>query len=130
MESHCLSHQLAAAVAERKALDVVVIDVRGRCSYADYLVLASGTSDTHVQSIAQGCELSLKRDGMRSIGREGFRAGQWALLDFGDVVLHVFHTFTRQNYDLDGLWSDAPRVPFEQPSAEAPPPRGLWAPAG
>jgi ribosome-associated protein len=98
---------------ERKALDVVVIDVRGRSSYTDYIVIASGTSDRHVQSVAENVEVTIKHEGQMSIGREGLREGQWALIDFGGVVLHVFHQFTREVYHLESMWEDAPRVPVQ-----------------
>ncbi|MEZ4270544.1 MAG: ribosome silencing factor [Myxococcota bacterium] len=74
------------------------------------LVLASGTSDRHVQSIAEGCAESLKNQGVRTLSSEGLREGQWALVDFGDVVLHVFHQFTRDVYDLETLWQQAKRL--------------------
>ncbi len=110
MEGNALSQRLAELAADRKALAIKIIDVRGRCGYADYLVLASGTSDRHVQSIAELAEQEVKQAGVRSIGREGLREGQWALIDYGNVVLHVFHQFTRAVYDLDGLWRDAPQT--------------------
>lgn len=95
---------------DRKALDVITLDITGRSSYADYLVIASGTSDRHVQSIAEVVESTLaKEDGVRSMGREGLREGQWALIDFGGVVLHVFHQFTRESFDLESLWKTAPK---------------------
>lgn len=112
---------------ERKALDVVVIDVRGRSSYTDYLVIASGTSDRHVQSVAELVEVDLKHEGVVSMGREGLREGQWALIDFGGVVLHVFHQFTREQYDLEAMWEDAPRVRVQMPASFAMA-SGAWAP--
>lgn len=111
---------------ERKALDVVVIDVRGRSSYTDYLVIASGTSDRHVQSVAELVEITVKQqDGVMSLGREGLREGQWALIDFGSVVLHVFHQFTREQYDLESMWEDAPRVRVQSQALAAA--AGAWA---
>ncbi len=110
MESTTLSQRIAEVAADRKALDIKVIDVRGLCSYADFLVLASGTSDRHVQSIAELVEKEIKQEGASCIGREGLREGQWALIDFGDVVFHVFHEFTRKLYDMDELWRSAPQT--------------------
>ena len=104
LESTHLSRRIAEVADERKALDIEVIDVRGRCSYADFLVIASGTSDRHVTSIAELVDSTLHAEGVRSIGREGLREGQWALIDFGSVMVHVFHQFTRQDYDLESLW--------------------------
>jgi ribosome-associated protein len=104
----------------------VVIDVRGRSSYADFLVIASGTSDRHVQSIAELVDTTLSHEGARPLGREGLREGQWALIDFGAVVMHVFHQFTREVYDLETMWRDAPRLPVRLPTAPAP--QAAWAP--
>lgn len=88
---------------------MTTLDLRERSSYADFLVIASGTSDRHVQSIAEIIESTLGKQGVRSMGREGLREGQWALIDFGGVVLHVFHQFTRAEFDIESLWKTAPK---------------------
>ena len=112
---------------ERKALDLVVIDVRGRSSYTDFIILTSGTSDRHVQSIAELADVTLRHEGVPSISREGMREGQWALIDFGSVVLHVFHQFTREVYNLEDMWRDAPRAGgFDTPAT---PPQSAGAAA-
>ena len=99
---------------------MVAIDVRGRTGYTDFLVLASGTSDRHVQSVAELVVSTLrKEDGVSVLGTEGLREGQWALADFGGAVLHVFHQFTREVYDLDGMWREAPRLLVDPPSQGA-----------
>ena len=108
MEPSALAEQVVQSALDKKAEDVVVIDVRGRASYADYLVVASGTSNRHVESIAQSVSQDLARHGSRALSREGLREGQWALIDLGDVVLHVFHPFMRDEVNLDGLWREAP----------------------
>ena len=106
-----LARRIADIAHDRKALDVVIIDVRGRSSYTDFLVIASGTSDRHVQSVAEGVADTLrKEDRVKEMGSEGLREGQWALVDFGAAVLHVFHKYTREVYDLEDLWRDAPRL--------------------
>lgn len=119
------------AILERKGLDVVIFDVRGRSSYADFLIVASGTSDRHVQAIAENVDTVLGRKGNRCMGREGFREGQWALVDFGSVVVHVFHQFTRQVFDLESMWKDAPRTDIPNPDGfvtpELPEPPPQWA---
>ena len=84
------------------------MDVRGRCSYTDFLVICSGTSDRHMQAIAELIDDTLRHEGNKCLGREGYREGQWALIDFGSVVAHVFHPFTRQVYNLEEMWQDAP----------------------
>lgn len=101
---------MADLALERKALDVVVIDLRNRSAYADFLVIASGTSDRHVQAIVEHIDESLGKAGTKALGVEGLREGQWALADFGSVVVHVFHQYTRQVYDLEAMWRDAPRL--------------------
>lgn len=103
----------ARAALEKKADDVVVLDLRGVSGYTDFLVIGSGTSDRQIETIAEGVEKELKSQGHRVVGSEGQRGGRWVLLDFGDVVVHVFHRDERGHYDLEGLWADAPRVPVD-----------------
>jgi ribosome-associated protein len=104
------------AALEKKALEPVLLDVRALCSYTEYILLVSGRSDRQVDAIADAISLRLRRTGSRPIGVEGTTSGQWALLDFGDVVVHVFHHPVREHYDLESLWSDAPRVEIEVPA--------------
>lgn len=117
MQAEQLAQRIVELALERKAQDVVTIDVRGRVSYADFLVVASGTSDRHVQAVAENAAGTLHKEGVRILGREGLREGQWALIDFGDVILHVFHPFTRQAIDMDALWANAPSTRAEATSA-------------
>ena len=100
----------ARAALEKKAEEVVVLDLRGVSGYADFLVIGSGQSDRQLESIVEGVARELSAQGRRVIGSEGERGGRWVLLDFGDVVVHVFHQEERAHYDLEGLWADAPRV--------------------
>jgi ribosome-associated protein len=107
-----LGKAVALGALEKKALQVEVIDVRGRLDYADVVVLASGRSDRQAVAIAQGMEdEAKKRLGRRTLSVEGVTKGQWILLDFGDVVAHVFTEEARHLYDLDGLFSDAEKIP-------------------
>jgi ribosome-associated protein len=108
-QAHALARKIAAAVLDKKALDVVILDVRGRSSYADYLVLASGESERQVAAMADGVEDKLREEGLRPLGSEGHETGQWVLVDYGEVVGHFFHTEMRAFYDLEGLWADAGR---------------------
>jgi ribosome-associated protein len=102
--------QLAAdAALDKKAEDVKVVDLRGRASYADFLVVCSGQSDRQLSAIAESVEKAMKDAGHRPIGNEGRQGGRWLLLDFADVVVHVFHQEERPHYDLEGLWADAPQ---------------------
>jgi len=102
------ARRAAAAALEKKARDVVLIDLRKQSSYADFLVVCSGTNDRQLEAIAEGVDKTLRESGERSLGTEGARGGRWVLLDFGDVVVHVFSEDERAYYDLEGLWSDAP----------------------
>ncbi len=100
---------------EKKAYDLVLVEVGGHSSLADYFLLCTGRSDTQVQAIAQGIEENLKRFGLRLLSLEGFSRGQWVLMDFGDVVVHIFYEPVREYYDLERLWSHAPRVTLPEP---------------
>ena len=102
---------------DKKGLEPVLLDVRELCSFCNYQLVLSGRSDRQVDAIADGIEGGLKAEGLRPIGSEAARSsGQWALLDYGDFVVHVFLHSAREHYDLEGLWNDAPRVPIEVPA--------------
>lgn len=103
----------AAAALDKKAEDVVILDVRELAGYTDYFVVASGTSDRQVSAIADSIEEQMKKAGERPIGIEGYTRGHWVLMDFGDVVAHVFYDEARAFYDIEGLWADARRMPLE-----------------
>lgn len=100
----------------KKGLEPVLLDVRGLCTYCNYQLVLSGRSDRQVEAISEGIVVGLKQEGVRALSTEGKKSGQWALLDFGDFVVHVFHHPAREHYDLEGLWVDAPRVPIEVPA--------------
>ena len=93
--------------------------MRGKVNYTDYVIVMSGRSDRQVAAIARGVEEDLKlKHGARCLGVEGLPQGNWVLLDFGDVVVHIFHQDTRGYYDLEALWLDADRVEFEGQQAD------------
>ena len=102
---------IAVAAIEKKASGLEVIDVAGRVDYADFLVLMSGRSDRHVAALSSSIEEALRKRGRRAIAVEGLPHANWVLMDFGDVVVHVFQEDARAAYDIDGLWMDARRVP-------------------
>lgn len=104
-----------ALALDKKALEPVLLDVRELCSFCNYQLVVSGRSDRQVDAIADGISLGLKGEGLRPLGAEGARTGQWSLLDYGDFVVHVFLHSAREHYDLEGLWNDAPRVPIDVP---------------
>ena len=99
------------ALADMKAVDSIVLDVRELSSVTDYMVVASGTSSRHVKSLANSVLMEAKAQGARPLGVEG--AGEWVLVDFGDVVVHVMQPATRSFYDLERLWSVQAAQPQE-----------------
>jgi ribosome-associated protein len=98
------------AVLDMKALDVVALDVSELTSFADTFIICSGRSHRQVSAIAEHVARVLKEKGIRSLGIEGLRDGHWVLMDYGDVIIHVFYEPVRDFYDLEGLWSDAKRI--------------------
>ena len=108
-----------AAICEKIALDgkgedVVVLDVRKISSFTDYFVILSGRSTRHVQALAESLENELRSKRISTSRAEGLSEGKWVLLDFGDVVVHIFYHEQRDFYDLEGLWHDAPRLEAER----------------
>ena len=98
------------AALEKKAFDLVLLDLKNVSSFTEYFLICSGRSDRQVQAIARSIEEDLKKMGIYSLGMEGFEDGKWILMDYDDVVVHVFFDPVRRFYDLEGLWLDAPRV--------------------
>ena len=101
----------AEAGLDKKAVGVEIVDVTGKVDYADFLVLMTGHSDRHVAAIAEAVDELASRNGISAISMEGLPQANWVLIDFVDVVVHVFEEQARSLYDLDGLWMDARRVP-------------------
>jgi ribosome-associated protein len=100
---------------EKKAYDLLVMDVSNQSSLADYFVICTGRSDTQVQAIAQSIEEGLARMHMRARSVEGYSRAHWVLIDYGDVIVHVFLESVRRFYDLERLWNRAPRVALPEP---------------
>ena len=98
------------AVLGKKAESVVVLDVRGLTSIADAFIICSGRSNRQVSAVADHVERVLKHEGIRPLSVEGRKEGHWVLMDYGQVIIHVFYTETRTFYDLEGLWVDARRI--------------------
>jgi ribosome-associated protein len=94
---------------EKKAADVVVLDLSGLTDIADYFVLASGTSERHVLTISEAVERDMKEKGITPFSTEGCEEGRWVIIDYGDVVVHVFLQSLRELYDLESLWIEAKR---------------------
>jgi len=107
--SRDLAHQIAALLLDKKAADVLILNVHEKASYADFFVIASGESERQVSAMAEYLQEKLSERQLRPLGVEGQESGSWVLLDFGEVVAHLFFSETRAFYDLEGLWADAPR---------------------
>ena len=104
---------IAKAALDKKGEDVMVLDVRGLTSYADYFVVVTAESDRQASAIADHLEQTMKEQGVSKVGVEGYESGRWILVDYGDVVAHVMNRESRGFYDLEGLWADAPRFAVE-----------------
>ncbi|MGA7277783.1 MAG: ribosome silencing factor [Desulfocapsaceae bacterium] len=100
----------AELAADGKAEDIVILDVRKISSFTDFFVILSGRSTRHVQALAESIENEVRSKRIKTSRAEGLSEGKWVLLDFNDVVVHVFYHEQRSFYDLEGLWHDAPRV--------------------
>jgi ribosome-associated protein len=105
----------AEAGLERKARDAVVLNVSEVVSFADAFVFLTGSSDRQVRAIADSITQALKQRGEKPLGVEGLDDGRWVLIDLNDVIVHVFQAEVREHYDLERLWSDAPRVELDLP---------------
>jgi len=98
------------AVMGKKALDLVVLDVRELTSFSDIFIICSGRSNRQVSAIAEYVQVNLKKHDIKPLSVEGKKEGHWVLLDYGHVIIHVFYEPVRAFYDLEGLWIDAKRI--------------------
>ena len=105
-------------IMERKAIDPIMFDVGQLSSFTDYFLIASGNSSRQVQAIVRHLRRRMREEGFRTYGIEGEQEGHWALMDYGDVVIHLFYQPYREFYDLEGLWVEAPRVSQEDEKSE------------
>jgi ribosome-associated protein len=110
------------AADDKKAFDLVLLDVSEVASFTEYFLIATGTNPKQVQAISDEVVERLKKDGRRPARVEGYRGAEWVLLDYGDFVFHVFEEKARRFYDLERLWRDAGRVPLPQGITTTPAP--------
>jgi ribosome-associated protein len=103
---------------ERKAKSIIAIDVENLTTYTDTLIIIEAHSQRQVTAIAEHIITSLKKRKMYSLGTEGLKEGEWVLLDYGDVLIHVFESETKSYYNLEGLWADAPRYDLAELKTE------------
>lgn len=107
MQPEDLQRLVIDALEDMKARDIEVIDVRGKTSITDIMIIASGTSDTHVRALAERVITCAKEAGILPLGTEGLREGEWALVDLNDLVLHIMLPWVRDYYQLERLWGAA-----------------------
>ncbi|WP_418154943.1 ribosome silencing factor [Actinoalloteichus caeruleus] len=119
-EARELALLAAHAAADKKANDVVVLDVSEQLVITDCFVIASAPNERQVEAIVDNVEEKLREHGVKPVRREGAREGRWVLLDFVHVVVHVQHSEERAFYALERLWKDCPRVPFHDPAGGEP----------
>ena len=105
-----MARKAVEAAGDKQASDIVLLDTREVCSFADYFVICSGDSDRQLKTIHEEVEHVLKKDGVSPRHREGTLDSGWLLFDFGDVIVHIFAAFEREYYQLDKLWSQASTV--------------------
>jgi ribosome-associated protein len=103
---------LANAALDKKAKDVLVLNLKGMTIIADYFVICSGESTTQIRSIAEGVEDRFSKAGIKPLGIEGLNYSHWVLIDYGDVIIHIFEDATRDFYELEKLWMDAEKIPL------------------
>ncbi|HVO65442.1 MAG TPA: ribosome silencing factor [Syntrophales bacterium] len=106
------------ASIKKKAKNLTILNVKEFSSFADYFIICSGTSDRQVQAIAASIQEILKEYGILPLGVEGERLGKWILIDYEDVIIHVFYEPIREFYDIERLWSDAPCMKVDDKAAE------------
>jgi ribosome-associated protein len=105
--------RLSARVAlENKARDILILDMRGITPIFDYFVIATGASRRQMHTLAEEIDAVLRAEGETRLGQEGYEPGRWVVLDYGDLVVHLFDPETRAYYGLEDLWADAPRVEY------------------
>ena len=98
------------ALLEKRAKDMIILNVKELSAFADYFVICSGTSDRQVRAFASSIQENLKKSGIVPLGVEGEKTGKWVLMDYDDLIVHIFYEPVRAFYDLERLWSDAPRM--------------------
>jgi ribosome-associated protein len=116
LDSISLANNIAELIFNKKGYDVKILDLREIASFADYFVICSADSDIQVKAIADEVEKNLRDSGIKSWHREGYRALNWVLLDYVDVVVHIFKKDMREFYNLEKLWGDAPVIEVEDPA--------------
>ncbi|SMB80285.1 ribosome-associated protein [Desulfonispora thiosulfatigenes DSM 11270] len=114
MEKNDVLKQIIKSIDDKKAQDIVALDVQGISTFADYFVICTGSSNTQVKAIADNIEKELKeKSNLYAMRKEGYQQGHWVLLDYNNIIVHVFLPDDREFYDLERLWGDAKRLEIE-----------------
>lgn len=117
-EAGTIARACAAAASDKKASDIVVLDMEGISTFTDFFVICSADSEPQIRAVASAIRESLREKfGRKPLSEDGFPASQWVVLDYGDVIIHLFHSAKREHYDLEKLWSDARRVDVQDDAA-------------
>ncbi len=119
LDSRTKARKIARLVVEKKGTDLLLLDIKKLSSVADYLFICSAESERQVQAIATHVEEGLRKGRERPLSVEGFEAGRWVLMDYNDVVVHIFIEPVRGYYDIEGLWIDAPKVELKDADKKA-----------
>jgi ribosome-associated protein len=117
MEKNILKTSVFGAL-EKKAINIKILDLKKLESFTDYFIIISGTSNKHVQAIADSIKEENKKNNYPLFGEEGYKEAKWILLDYGDVIIHVFDEEVRDFYDIEGLWFEADKIDLESLALE------------
>lgn len=112
-ESLGIAEMIIDAISDKKGKDIVLIEIGEVMPITEYFILASGSSTTQVRALSDGVEMKMKEQGILPLRIEGFREGRWVLLDYGDIVVHVFHEEERDFYGLERFWGDVPQKQYD-----------------
>lgn len=115
MDSKIFAEKIANVTFNKKAFDVKILDLRNLATFADFFIICSADSDTQVKAIADEVDKSLRDEGIKCWHKEGYMALSWVLLDYVDVVVHIFKKESREFYNIEKLWGDAPTIDVEDP---------------
>lgn len=110
MNDNQLSLQIAELLDEKKGESIVILDLRGRSNLTDFVIIATGRNERHASALADHVEKSLHEQGVKLHHKEGQRTGDWVVLDYLQIIVHIFNEDKRHYYNLERLWSDAPRL--------------------
>ena len=116
MDSKIFAEKISNLIFNKKGYDVKILDLRKLATFADYFVLCSADSDTQVKAIADEIDKSLRDEGIKCWHKEGYMALSWVLLDYVDVVVHIFKRESREFYNIEKLWGDAPSIEVNDPA--------------